>query len=177
MRLPDKYAWLGAEPGPLIMRQAVALYGTIEYPGPKSNPVIMDWAQELGLKVYSSDAIPWCGLFVAICAKRATWDLPDSPLWARDWLNWGTKEKTPMLGDVMVFARGSGGHVAFYVGEDKYAWHILGGNQSDQVNIVRKTKDKSFLGARRCPWRYAQPSNVRKIVLSSSGTPLAGSEA
>jgi cell wall-associated NlpC family hydrolase len=37
-----------------------------------------------------------------------------------------------MLGDVLVFRRGGGGHVALYVGEDEEAFHVLGGNQADR---------------------------------------------
>lgn len=45
-----------------------------------------------------------------------------------------------MLGDVLVFPRGAGGHVAFYVGEDSRHFHILGGNQDNQVSIILKAK-------------------------------------
>jgi hypothetical protein len=42
----------------------------------------------------------------------------------------------------MVFKRAGGGHVGFYVGEDKDAYHILGGNQSDMVSVARVAKDR-----------------------------------
>lgn len=182
-KLPKGYEWLYQETGPVMLRKALELYGTVEFPGAADNPIILDWADECGLKnAYSDDAIPWCGLFVAICAKRAGWGLPDSPLWARDWLTWGTPSPVPMLDDVMVFSRGSGGHVAQYVGEDKGYWHIIGGNQSDAVTIMRKPKrpanvDGGLLGSRRAPWKIKQPANVRRVMLSTSGAPIGGSEA
>ena len=80
-----------------------------------------------------------------------------------------------MLGDVLVFARGNGGHVGIYVGEDFEAFHVLGGNQSDRVSIARKPKARA-LGARRCPWRINQPQNVRRIHRAATGL-LVGSEA
>ena len=173
--IPKQYRFLLDEPAPRMLIEALKLHGTDEKPGPKSNPEILGWAEECGLRnVYTNDGIAWCGLFMAVVAKRAGKPLPKSPLWARDWLNWGEKADRPMLGDVMVWARGSGGHVAMYVGEDKTHYHILGGNQSDTVNIVRKSKT-GFLGARRF-YAIGQPTNVRVVKLSASGA-LAGSEA
>jgi uncharacterized protein (TIGR02594 family) len=177
--LPAKYAWLAKEPGPKMLKEALKLYGTLEAPGSPNNPMILAWAKEVKAAGYTQDSIPWCGLFIAVCAKRAGWDAAPkgNALWARNWASWGNAVKTPMLGDVLVFARGSAGHVAIYVGEDATHWHILGGNQKDQVNIVRRAKSPAPLGIRRAPWKTAQPSNVRKVQLSAAGTPKAGSEA
>lgn len=166
-------AWLKNETAPKILVEAVKLYGTKERIGAANNPVIIEWAKECGIKGYTADSIPWCGLFVAVCAKRARKELPDKPLWARDWLNWGNNSQTPMLGDVMVFSRKSGGHVGIYVGEDATAYHVLGGNQSDCVCISRAAKDR-FLGARN---QYiVKPSNVRRIRLAVNGS-LSTNEA
>ena len=86
-----------------------------------------------------------------------------------------------MLGDVLVYKRGRGGHVALYVGEDDTHYHLLGGNQSDSVNIVRKTRSPNgpngLLAVRRAPWRQMQPPNVRKVILSPTGAPVSTSEA
>jgi uncharacterized protein (TIGR02594 family) len=160
-----------------MLKEAIALHGTVEAPGTKNNPRITAWAMECGIGAYSTDSIPWCGLYMAVTAKRAHWARPPNPLWARDWLNWGIERDGPaLLGDVLVFARGSGGHVAMYVGEDKTSYHILGGNQSDRVSIVRKPK-LPILGIRHADWRIAQPDNVRRVFLTATGTPTGGSEA
>jgi uncharacterized protein (TIGR02594 family) len=176
--LPTKYAWLKAEPAPKMLVEAVALYGTKEFVGPRHNPVILDWAKEIGEPGYTSDEIAWCGLFVGICAKRAGWEArpKGNALWARNWAHWGSKADRPMLGDVLVFPRGQGGHVAIYVGEDSTHFHILGGNQGNEVSIVRKEKEP-LIACRRATWRSAQPANVRPVILSAAGTPVSGSEA
>lgn len=170
------YEWLWDEPGPKMLTEALKLYGTHEVQGPKNNPAIMGWAKEVKT-TYPGDATAWCGLYVAIAAHRAGWD--DSPngnaLWARNWASWGTPQKVAMLGDVLVFPRGQGGHVALYVGEDDTHYHILGGNQSDQVNIVRKAKTP-ILAIRRAPWKISQPENVRRIFLKAGGAPASASE-
>lgn len=182
--LPKAYAWLGKEPGPNMLLQLFALHGTVEFKGSANNPIILAWAEEVGLsRVYTHDAIAWCGLTIAIAAKRAGWDYAPrgNALWARNWASWGTDaRKAPLspgasLGDVLVFPRGEGGHVALYVGEDATHYHCLGGNQSDQVSIVRKPKSP-ILAIRRAPWRIAQPANVRKVKLSASGAAVSVKE-
>ena len=167
--IPDKYKWLLKEPAPKMLIEALKLVGTKEMPGTKDNPEIIEWAQETGLnKVYSADSIPWCGLFMAVVAKRSGKTVPKDPLWALNWRNFGVVASPGMLGDVLVFKRESGGHVALYVGEDKDCYHILGGNQSDAVTITRILKARC-VGIRRPVYSIAQPPNVRRIYLSASG--------
>lgn len=165
------YEWLWNEPGPRILREARYLYGTYELPGEANNQLIIEWAKEVGGWIgswYQEDSVPWCGLFMAVIAKRARFPFDQKALSALAWADWGEYSPIPMLGDVMVFKRTGGGHVGLYVGEDHEAYHILGGNQSDMVNVTRINKHR-FYAARRCPWRYAQPDNVRVVNLSAYG--------
>lgn len=166
----NNYRFLASEPGPKVITQAVKLYGTREIVGKQHSKEILSWAKELGMeKTYTNDEIPWCGLFTAIVVKRAGFNVVTNPLWARNWNQFGTQQKTAMLGDVLVFTRpGGGGHVGFYVGEDATCYHVLGGNQSNKVNTTRILKSRC-IGIRRCPWRVSQPKNVRVIQLSSNG--------
>jgi cell wall-associated NlpC family hydrolase len=73
-----------------------------------------------------------------------------------------------MLGDVLTFKREGGGHVGIYIGEDTTHFHVLGGNQGNAVSVSRIAKTRLFK-ARRTPWKIAQPSNVRKIILEGKG--------
>lgn len=136
------YSWMLEEASPKMVAEALKLYGVTEFVGDKNNPEIIKWAKELGLRGYTSDSIPWCGLFVAIVAKRAGKSLPARPLWARNWATWGTRAPRPSFGDVLVFSRDGGGHVGLYVCEDDECYHVLGGNQKDAVNIVRISKSR-----------------------------------
>ena len=163
------YSWLKNKTSPNILKEAVKLIGTKEIKGKDHNPIILGWAKELGLeKIYKTDEIPWCGLFVALVVKRATFKPVSQPLWARAWVGFGTKQNSAMLGDVLIFSRGSGGHVGLYVGEDNDCYHILGGNQGDEVKATRIRKNR-LLGIRRCPWRIQQPDAVKRISLTSTG--------
>lgn len=178
MNLPKQYAWLANEPGPRILKTMLSILGTKETPGIGTNKTIMDWAKRVGVsKSYTNDSIPWCGLGMAYVALESGWDIPVNPLWARNWATWGdhVANDKAMLGDVLVFARGSAGHVAEYVGEDATHFHIIGCNQDDAVSIKRRAKAQ-LIAVRRCPWRTAQPANVRKIQLAAVGS-VAKSEA
>lgn len=165
-----QYEWLSKETAPRVIVEAVKLYGTKEIVGKQHSKEILSWAKELGLeKTYTNDEIPWCGLYTAIVIKRAGFEVVKNPLWARSWNDFGTKQSMAMLGDILVFTRpGGGGHVGFYVGEDKTCYHVLGGNQSNMVNTTRILKSRC-IGIRRCDWKVAQPSNVRVIELAANG--------
>jgi uncharacterized protein (TIGR02594 family) len=171
--LPKKYGWLANEPGPRLLVEMLLLHGTIEATGPADNPMILKWAKDIGLgHIYQHDAIAWCGLTVAYAAAQAGWGHAPrgNALWARNWLAWGNPVDLgkEMLSDVLVFARGTSGHVGLYVGEDKDCFHVLGGNQGDAVSIKRIPKARLISG-RQCPWRVSRPANVRKVYLDSSG--------
>ena len=171
MKLPAEYRWLSDEDGPRILLEFLKIYGTTEAPGIKNNPKIMAWAKRVGLDaVYTADSIPFCGLGMAYVALQAGWDVPINPLWARNWLKWGTpiNKEDAMLGDVLVFERGNAGHVGVYVGENKLFFSVLGTNQNDSTNIKFIEKSRC-LGVRRCPWRVDQPSSVRKVLVTSRG--------
>lgn len=158
------YHWLLSEKGPKMLLEALRLMGTRETAGDANNPTILEWARECGIHGYNADAIPWCGLFVAVVAKRAGKHLPNNPLWARNWATWGNPSP-PELGAVLVFSRGSGGHVGLYVGEDLAYYHVLGGNQGDSVSIVRI--DKARLLACRALYKHGTPRNVRRVMLNT----------
>lgn len=168
MNLPEQYQWLEKEGAPKMIVEALKLFGTHEVVGKGDNPIILQWAKELGLNDYRKDDIAWCGLFMAYVAKQAGKDVPKNPLWALNWAKFGTPSDKPMLGDVLTFQREGGGHVALYVGEDKDCFHCLGGNQSDQVTISLIKKTRLFK-ARRPIYKTGQPTNVRQIFLNAKG--------
>ena len=164
------YNWLKEEKSPKILVEAIKQIGIKEIVGSKHNPVILEWADEIGLKkVYTNDEIPWCGLFIAHCAHVAGLQVVDKPLWALSWANYGTKVDGPMLGDILTFKRDGGGHVGIYVGEDATHYHVLGGNQNNSVSVSRIAKSRLHQ-ARRTAWKVAQPANVRKVFLEEKGT-------
>lgn len=152
---------------PRLVREALALYGTTEIPGSKSNSIITNWAKETNIKDdnwYNTDSIPWCGLFISVVAQRAKWEVVNLPLAALSWANFGNKVNLTegCLGDIAVFKRTGGGHVAIlisYSKDKKYAY-VLGGNQSDKVNIAKISISRLY-AVRRPPYTVT-PESVKQ---------------
>ncbi len=159
------------------MVEATRLIGTTEVAGKGNNPDILDWARPLDLS-YNADEIPWCGLFTCHCLTATLPDepVPSQPLAARNWQGFG-QAVMPQFGAVLVFWRGNkqgwSGHVGYYWGEDDIHYHVLGGNQSDQVNITRVAKSR--LLAARWPLSVPPSGTVRRLTLS--GTSISLNEA
>jgi uncharacterized protein (TIGR02594 family) len=167
----------GSTPDPLRdiatpwLIEAQRAIGITEDTSAASNPLIIGWAQRLRID-YGNDDIPWCGLFVAHCIGLSLPEepLPATPLLARSWNRFGVDCAVPQPGAVMTFWRGKpdgwNGHVGFYVGEDAAAYHILGGNQGNQVNVRRFPRGR-FLAAR---WpRTALPPDFGPRRVAANG--------
>ena len=90
-----------------------------------------------------TDDVPWCGSFVNWVMKKSGYKQTVShPYRAKSWKNFGKKAKKPIYGAIAVKSRRGGGHVAFVIGQSqdgKYLY-VLGGNQSDAVNIKKYKK-------------------------------------
>lgn len=153
---------------PWLIARGLELKGTREIVGAKHNPVIIQWGKDVGLEeVYTSDEIPWCGLYVAKVCQLAKKPVMTNCLWARNWAKWEESSDVPSLGDILVFSRGSGGHVGFYVAEDDTCYHVLGGNQNNTVNIIRVAKSR-LLASRRADYRN-QPLSVKPYKVDAKG--------
>jgi uncharacterized protein (TIGR02594 family) len=151
--------------------EAQRLIGVAEDRSARSNPLLIGWGREIDCR-YTNDETPWCGLFVGHCiaSQMLAEPLPTNPLGARQWQTFG-RGCDPQPGAVMVFwrvSRSDGrGHVGFYVAEDKAGYfHILGGNQSDAVNVSRVPKSR-FVAAR---WpATAMPPAGGKVMADATG--------
>ena len=135
---------------------------------------LKDWLKRDGRSLGDPGKNPWCGDFVEPCIRVA---LPDEPLlgalgtnpyWARNWLLFGQAVQ-PIIGAVLIFERGSGGHVGFAVGQDDTHFYVLGGNQSDAVTIARIAKSR-LLGA--C-WPATYPPRPQRLPTMKPGEFLA----
>lgn len=127
--------------------------GTQEAAGPlTSNPRIDEYLRTVVRTQKVQDGIPWCSAFVAWCHLQAGRPHTGSAQ-ARSWLEWGYDVTlTPKAGDVVIFwrnsAKGSKGHVGFYVRENKNQIAVLGGNQHNEVCVAPYHKSR-LLGIRR----------------------------
>lgn len=81
----------------------------------------------------------------------------ENPYWARNWAGFGREARG--YGSVGVFERGpASGHVGILIGEDAANYHVLGGNQSDTVSVVRIAKGR--LLAARWPVTWSPPPRM-----------------
>jgi len=117
--------------------------GQSEINGSDDNPRIREYhaavdGQEL------ADEIPWCSSFVNWCLESCGFKGTGSRL-ARSFENWGASIDTPLPGCIAVFKRGSKswqGHVAIYLYETPKSIVVIGGNQSNSVNVQAYSREK-----------------------------------
>jgi uncharacterized protein (TIGR02594 family) len=110
--------------------------GQAEVSGTRANPRIMEYHAASGFwgKDDSGRDNAWCGSFVAFVMKEAGHPIANEAYRAREWANWG--EAVPRAdiqrGDVVVFPN----HVGFVDRVEGNTVHLLGGNQSNAVNVA-----------------------------------------
>jgi uncharacterized protein (TIGR02594 family) len=134
-----------------ILSIALSQYGITEIVGVNNNPIVVNYFKEIGHSWVKDDETAWCSAFANWVALKAN-AITSNKLNARSWLNVGIEVKKPQQGDVVVFWRESKtswkGHVAFYVNESENFINVIGGNQSNSVNIQAYAKEK-LIGYRR----------------------------
>lgn len=171
--MDKKYAFLFDEPGPKMLIEALKLIGVREIAGRLNDPIIMAMAKFLGIdNIYKNDETAWCGLAMGYIIVRAEKVLPFKGydiLRAKKYLEFGQAIPIAeaMLGDVLVFDRPGGQHVAGYAAESKTTFHVWGGNQSNSFSFTEIAKSRC-IGARR-PHYNVMPANIRKIFMDSTG--------
>lgn len=117
----------------------------------------------------------WCADFVNATLQQSGAKGTGSSM-ARSFLNWGEPVEKPQKGDIAVLTRGDPkgpyGHVGFFNGYDENGnIMVLGGNQSDAVNVAAYAPDR-LLGFRRAP---SQGGGTQVASLDPSiGLPQAG---
>jgi uncharacterized protein (TIGR02594 family) len=135
---------------PRWLQKAYAYEGLREIPGPRHNATIIGWLTKLRAW-WRDDETPWCGVFCAAVMQEAGLPYPRLYMRAKAWSDYGALLRPDRLspGAILVFHRRGGGHVGFYVGEDAGFYYVLGGNQSNAVNVMKL--GKSRLVASRWP--------------------------
>lgn len=160
------------------------LYGIKEFPGPTSNPIILDFARFIGQKfpdqqnyanLYRDDDTAWCGLVLAYCMAKAGIRPPYGPtdvtrfFWAHSWTGFGTKLAKAKVGAVLVLRRPGGYHVAICDGETDTHFWIVGGNQGNTVSRIQWPK-RDLIGAY---W----PSEAATVAVQQPSSLLIAQEA
>ena len=153
-----------------IARESIGLK---EVAGPKHNTKIQAWLAKLGAW-WKDDETPWCGTFVAHCLREAGLPVPQHSYRALAWKDYGSNLRPTHVceGAILVFAREGGGHVGFYVGEDRFYYRVLGGNQQNTVNVMRIAKNRCVA----IRWPKGVPVTGGPIHVASNA-PVSSNEA
>ncbi|MBT0366451.1 TIGR02594 family protein [Morganella morganii] len=108
--------------------------------------------------------VPWCAGFVNACLERAGIRSTRSDS-SRSYLSFGDALKEPAYGCIVTFSRTGGGHVGFVVGKTESGQlMVLGGNQSDAVNIKAFGTDR-VTGYR---WPPGEPVDNRPLPVGNA---------
>lgn len=130
---------------------ALAQFGIGGFSGASHNKEVLKYFDDIGQAWVDDDETAWCAAFVNWCLWKSGAKHTGS-LAARSFLKWGQPVEKPQIGDVVILWRikptSSFGHVGFFVKETSKYVFLLGGNQSNSVNITAFSKNR-VLGYRR----------------------------
>lgn len=138
--------------------------GTKEIRGAKHNPRVIEYHAATDYSA-SDDETAWCASFVNWVLEQADMKGTRSPA-ARSFSSWGVESKL-QKGAVVVLKRGNSswqGHVGFVDHWDESYVYVLGGNQSNAVNVQSFPRSKVI--AVRMPKAV---SNSKTVAASSVG--------
>ena len=120
-------------------------YGTQEIAGDQHNPEVLKYFIGIGHEWVTTDETAWCSAFANWCCKGAGLEY-SGKLNARSWLDVGENVQEPQPLDIVVLWRDKKdswkGHVGFFIRETSKYIYVLGGNQRNQVCIMRYSKNK-----------------------------------
>lgn len=161
---------------PLWLSVARMAIGLREVAGAQSNPVVMQWAKDIGAPDwYDNDDKPWCAVFlnrVLMACQLPMAGKGFELLRAKSFESWGVPLVLPSFGCVLVFRRPEGAHVGLYLGEDQSRFCVLGGNQGNAVSVT--WIDKARLTAMR--WPTGLPAHEGHVWLTGT-SPTSTDEA
>lgn len=124
-----KYSWMDIAEGER---------GVKEITGASAHPQIVAYHATTTLKA-TSDEVPWCSSFVNWVMAEAKYPITKSAA-AKSWATYG-QSCSLHVGSIVVFSRKGGHHVGFCVGITPTTVLVLGGNQSNEVNVSRYRND------------------------------------
>lgn len=128
-----------------IFEIALGEYGEKGIVGSTHSTRILTYFRAPGFTWVKDDETAWCAAFMNWCFWKAGLKVPGT-LAARSFLTVGKRTLAPKIGDIVVLWRGTKegpfGHVGFFIREENGLIYILGGNQSNAVNITPFSKSQ-----------------------------------
>ena len=134
-----------------LLHEVLNTYGLKEVIGKEHNPEILAMFAAIGFDWVKDDDTAWCSASLNYFCKKLGYER-SKKLDAKSLLKVGEIILEPELGDIVVLWRESisswKGHVGIYINSDENDIWILGGNQSNMLNITAYTQER-LLGYRR----------------------------
>lgn len=145
--IPEKSLW------PKWMLVAEHEIGVREFPGKADNPRIVEYLRATRLsETLMHDETAHCAAFVCWVLEQSKLPNPHYAA-ARNFAHYGDAVIQPEFGDILVFTRGAGGHVAFFVRDIGADFEVLGANQGNAVCYAHYPKER-LLAVRRPPLEH-----------------------
>jgi uncharacterized protein (TIGR02594 family) len=124
----------------------------------RDNAVLSAWLK-IGRFLGNPARLPWCGDAVeSVIAKTLPAEpLPANPFFAQAWAKFGVDTVVPLVGSIGVIRwNASSGHVGIVAGIEGNTVYLLGGNQSNAINVSGFPRSKFI--AFRWPKTYPRKS-------------------
>lgn len=136
---------------PYIWATKERLKGILEIAGKALNNPRIVWYHAFTTLKATDDETPWCSSFMCAAAESSGFPSTRSAA-AKSWLNYG-EEGTGEIGEIAIFSRLGGNHVAFinskYRKGDKNV-EVIGGNQKNSVTVSKYPADR-LIAIRKFP--------------------------
>jgi len=127
-----------------------------------SNPRILSLYKDFADWVTDTE-VAWCSAYMNSIYASTGYEY-SGKLNARSWLDIGERVESPVPGDIVVFWRESPtswkGHVGIYVNQNENNIMVLGGNQSNMVNISEYSKNRLL--------EYRRPRKLSELYDNST---------
>lgn len=121
----------------------------------RDNTVLSTWLR-IGRYLGDPAKLPWCGDAIETCIVKTLPNepVPNNPFWAQSWAQFGVNAGAPVVGSIGVIRwTASSGHVGIVAGVNGSNINLLGGNQSNEINIRSFPRSK-FIAFR---WPVSYP--------------------
>lgn len=110
----------------------------------RDNASLIEWLK-IGKYLGNPKDLPWCGDAIESCMAKTLpkEPLPSNPFFAQAWKDFGIDATAPVVGSIGVIRwTASSGHVGIVAGIDGDRINLLGGNQSNAINISSFPRSK-----------------------------------
>lgn len=136
----------------------------------RDNAALSEWLRSFGRYLGNPKDLPWCGDAVESCVAKTLPDepLPSNPFWAQAWAKFGKDVGAPIVGSIGVIRwTASSGHVGIVAGVSGDRVNLLGGNQSNAINV------SSFPRSKFIAFRWPSTFPVRQYPALKGSAPAA----